>query len=152
MITMHSHLILNGNVYLGWVCDIPLWRTSTPLIEIWYWYCPKSLCKWYNSYWDLANDCFTNHKKKLWYDCQFEKSPQKTKNTHTFTTIGHRTSVNNKQSPYRIVGNKGPELTNIKRFKRECGEAKHFSGIPPLPSHRTLVYIKRRCMVWLPMR
>ena len=49
-----------------------------------------------------------NIKKKMWYDCQLDNYPQKTKMTQTLTTIGHRTAFNNEQSPYRIVSYKRP--------------------------------------------
>ena len=52
---------------------------------------------------------FTVHiKKKMWYDCQWDNYPQKTKMTQTLTTIGHRMAFNNEQSPYRIVSHKRP--------------------------------------------
>ena len=35
-----------------------------------------------------------NIKKKMWYDCQWDNYPQKTKITQTLTTIGHRTPMN----------------------------------------------------------
>ena len=35
-----------------------------------------------------------NIKKKMWYDCQRDNYPQKTKMTQTLTTIGHRTAFN----------------------------------------------------------
>ena len=57
--------------------------------------------------------------KKMWYDCQWNNYPQKTKMTQTFTTIGHRTAFNNEQSPYRIVSYKRPRNNNVKRFKRD---------------------------------
>ena len=38
---------------------------------------------------------------------------------HKLTAIGHRTASNIEQIPYRIVSYKGPEITNIKQFKRE---------------------------------
>ena len=54
-------------------------------------------------------DIFTYYiKKKMWYDCQWDSYPQKTKMTQTLTTIGHRTAFNNEQSPYRIVSYKRP--------------------------------------------
>ena len=31
----------------------------------------------------------------MWYDCQWDNYPQKTKMTQTLTTIGHRTAFNN---------------------------------------------------------
>ena len=46
------------------------------------------------------------YKKKMWYDCQWDNYPHKTKMTQILTTIGHRTAFNNEQSPYRIVSYK----------------------------------------------
>ena len=43
----------------------------------------------------------------MWFDYQCDNSPQETKMTQNLTTVGHRTVINNEQSPYRI----GPELT-----------------------------------------
>ena len=33
--------------------------------------------------------------------------------------IGHRTTINNEQSSYRIVSYKRPRYDNVKQFKRE---------------------------------
>ena len=58
-------------------------------------------------------------KKNVWYDCQGDNYPQKTKMTQTITTIGHRTAFNNEQSPYRIVSYNRPRYDNVKEFKQE---------------------------------
>ena len=47
-----------------------------------------------------------------------ETTVQEIKMTQTLTTIGHSTSFNNEQSPYRIVSYKRPH-DNVKQFKRE---------------------------------
>ena len=52
----------------------------------------------------------------MWCDCLCEISPQETKLTQKLTAMGHRTTFNNEQSPYRI---KSPEITYVKHFKRE---------------------------------
>ena len=39
--------------------------------------------------------------------------------TQILTTIGHRTALNNEQSPYRIVSYKSPRYDNVKQLKRE---------------------------------
>ena len=59
--------------------------------------------------------CTIDIKKKVWYDCQRDNSPQETKMTKKLQTIGHRTVVNNEQSPYRIVSYKMPRNNNVKR-------------------------------------
>ena len=45
----------------------------------------------------FRNKMFCNIKKKMWYDCQWDNYPQKTKMTQPLTTIGHRTAFNNEQ-------------------------------------------------------
>ena len=67
-----------------------------------------------------GDECFCLYiKKKMWYDCQRDNSPQETKMTQKLTTIGHRTVFSNEQSPYRIVSYKRPRNDNVKQFKRE---------------------------------
>ena len=55
----------------------------------------------------------------MWYDCQWDKSPQETKWHKKLTTIGHLAEFNIEQTPYRIVSYKRPRNDNIKQFKRE---------------------------------
>lgn len=43
----------------------------------------------------------------------------KYKMTYNLTTIGHHTAFNNQQHTYCIVGNKGPDMTNLNQFKKE---------------------------------
>ena len=58
-------------------------------------------------------------KKKMWYDCHVDNSPQETKMTQKLTTIGHRTDFNNQQNPYRIFSHKEAPKRQCKTFKRE---------------------------------
>ena len=53
---------------------------------------------------------YVNIKKKMWYDCQWDNYPQKTKmtQTQTLTTIGHRTAFNNEQSPCKACLHPSP--------------------------------------------
>ena len=55
----------------------------------------------------------------MWFDCQWDNSPQETKMTHKLTSIGHHEDFNNEQSPYNIVSYKRPRDDNVKQFKRE---------------------------------
>ena len=60
---------------------------------------------------------YTNIKKKMWYDCQWDSSQQETKMTQKLTTKVHRTGLNNEQSPCYMVSNKRPRNDNVKQFK-----------------------------------
>ena len=56
-----------------------------------------------------------NIKKKMWFDFQWDNSPQETKMTQKLTTIGHRIAFNNEQSPYHIISYKRTRNDNEKK-------------------------------------
>ena len=53
----------------------------------------------------------------MWYDCQWDNSPQETIKTHKLRTIGHSTVFNNEQSPYPIVSYKRRRNDYVKQFR-----------------------------------
>ena len=55
--------------------------------------------------------------KNLWFDCQWDKSPQETKMTQQLTAKGHRTVFNNDESPYRQVSDKMPRNHKCKTIQ-----------------------------------
>ena len=62
--------------------------------------------------------CFENIRKKMWYSCQWDNSPQETK---WHRNKGYRSlySFNNEQSLYRIVSYKSLQITDVKHSNKK---------------------------------